>query len=84
RHALFEPVHGSAPKHAGKDTANPVAAVRSAAMLLEYLGDRENAAKVDQAVGRVLASGVRTRDLGGTAGTKEMGKAILAALGKRG
>ncbi|HTY53148.1 MAG TPA: isocitrate/isopropylmalate family dehydrogenase, partial [Methanomicrobiales archaeon] len=47
RHALFEPVHGSAPKHAGKDTANPVAAVRSAAMLLEYLGDRENAAKVD-------------------------------------
>jgi len=84
RHALFEPVHGSAPKHAGKDTANPVAAVRSAAMLLEYLGDRENAAKVDQAVGRVLASGVRTGDLGGMAGTKEMGKAILAALGKRG
>ena len=80
RHALFEPVHGSAPKHAGKNTANPVAAVRSAAMLLEYLGDSENAARIGWAVGRVLASGVKTRDLGGKAGTREMGNAILAAL----
>jgi methanogen homoisocitrate dehydrogenase len=79
-HALFEPVHGSAPKHAGKDTANPVAAVRSAAMLLDYLGDRESAARIEKAIGRVLASGVKTRDLGGSAGTREMGDAITGAL----
>jgi methanogen homoisocitrate dehydrogenase len=79
-HALFEPVHGSAPKHAGKNTANPVAAVRSAAMLLEYLGDGGNAARIGRAVEGVLASGVKTRDLGGAAGTREMGNAILAAL----
>jgi methanogen homoisocitrate dehydrogenase len=82
RHALFEPVHGSAPKHAGKDTANPVAAVRSAAMLLGYLGDQENAAGIETAIGKVLASGVKTRDLGGTAGTRAMGDAIVAALGR--
>lgn len=80
RYALFEPVHGSAPKHAGKNTANPVAAIRSGAMLLEYLGDRENAMRIEGAVEQVLASGVKTRDLGGKAGTKEMGKAILSAL----
>ena len=79
-HALFEPVHGSAPKHAGKNTANPIAAIRSAAMLLEYLDDRENAVRIEAAVEQVLASGVKTRDLGGKAGTKEMGKAILSAL----
>jgi methanogen homoisocitrate dehydrogenase len=82
RSAIFEPVHGSAPKHAGKDTANPVAAIRSAAMLLEYLGDRENAARIEEAIGRVIESGVKTRDLGGTAGTKEMGEAVAAALAR--
>jgi methanogen homoisocitrate dehydrogenase len=80
RSALFEPVHGSAPKHAGRDTANPVAAIRSAAMLLEYLGDPGNAARIEEAVGRVIDSDVKTRDLGGTAGTKEMGDAVVAAL----
>ncbi|MDD1668064.1 MAG: NAD-dependent isocitrate dehydrogenase [Methanomicrobiales archaeon] len=82
RSALFEPVHGSAPKHAGKDTANPVAAIRSAAMLLEYLGDRRNAARIEEAIGRVMASGVKTRDLGGMAGTREMGEAVAAALAR--
>jgi methanogen homoisocitrate dehydrogenase len=82
RSAIFEPVHGSAPKHAGRDTANPIAAIRSAAMLLGYLGDRENAARIEEAIGRVLASGVKTRDLGGSAGTREMGEAVIAALGK--
>ena len=82
RAALFEPVHGSAPKHAGKDTANPVAAIRSAAMLLAYLGDRENAARIEEAVTRVIASGIRTRDLGGLAGTREMGEAVVAALAR--
>jgi methanogen homoisocitrate dehydrogenase len=82
RSALFEPVHGSAPKHAGKNTANPVAAVRSAAMLLGYLGDRENAGRIEEAIGRVLSSGMKTRDLGGTAGTRDMGDAIVMALGR--
>ena len=80
RHALFEPVHGSAPSHAGKGTANPVAAIRSAAMLLEHLGDRAGAARIDAAVERAFAAGVKTRDLGGTAGTREMGDAVTAAL----
>ena len=80
--ALFEPVHGSAPKHAGRNTANPVAAIRSGAMLLEYLGDRENAARIEEAIGQVIESGVKTRDLGGSAGTGEMGEAIVAALAR--
>lgn len=80
RHALFEPVHGSAPRHAGRNTANPIAAIRSAAMLLEHLGDRKNAGRIEEAIGQVISSGVKTRDLGGTAGTREMGEAVVAAL----
>ena len=80
RYALFEPVHGSAPSHAGKGTANPVAAIRSAAMLLEHLGDRAGAARIDAAVDQACAAGVATRDIGGTAGTREMGEAVLARL----
>ncbi|MDD1670893.1 MAG: isocitrate/isopropylmalate dehydrogenase family protein [Methanomicrobiales archaeon] len=80
RWALFEPVHGSAPRHAGRNTANPVAAIRSAAMLLGHLGDREDEARIEEAIGRVLAAGKRTRDLGGSAGTREMGEAVIAAL----
>jgi methanogen homoisocitrate dehydrogenase len=81
RYALFEPVHGSAPDIAGKNVANPVAAIRSAAMLLEYLGDHDGACCVEAAVGRVLAQGIRTRDLGGSAGTRDFGEAVLRALG---
>jgi methanogen homoisocitrate dehydrogenase len=80
RYALFEPVHGSAPDIAGKDLANPVAAIRSAAMLMEHLGDAQGAARVEAAIQSVLSSGVKTRDLGGNAGTKEFGAAVLAAL----
>jgi methanogen homoisocitrate dehydrogenase len=83
RSALFEPVHGSAPKHAGRNTANPVAAIRSGAMLLSHLGDRQNPAGIEEAIGEVLASGVKTRDLGGTAGTVELGEAVVAALARR-
>jgi methanogen homoisocitrate dehydrogenase len=80
RHALFEPVHGSAPSHAGKGTANPVAAIRSAAMLLDHLGDRAGAARIEDAVEQTLAAGVATRDIGGTVGTREMGEAVLRHL----
>jgi len=82
RYALFEPVHGSAPDIAGKDLANPIAALRSAAMLLTYLGDGEGAGRIESAIEMVLVSGTRTRDLGGSAGTREFGAAVLGALEK--
>lgn len=81
-YALFEPVHGSAPDIAGKDIANPTAAIRSAAMLLEHLGDKAGALRVETAVQEVLASGIKTRDLGGSAGTKEFGDAVINKLGR--
>ena len=77
RHALFEPVHGSAPDIAGKNLANPIAAIRSAAMLLSHAGDPASAAAVEEAVSRVVDAGIRTPDLGGTAGTREFGAAVL-------
>jgi methanogen homoisocitrate dehydrogenase len=80
RYALFEPVHGSAPDIAGKGIANPVAAIRSAAMLLSYLGDREGAGRIDAAVGRVLAAGTRTPDLGGNATTAGFADAVCREI----
>lgn len=82
RYALFEPVHGSAPDIAGKNIANPIAAIRSAAMLLEYLGDMDGAGRVESAISRVLAQGIRTHDLGGTAGTREFGDAVLREVAR--
>jgi len=82
RYALFEPVHGSAPDIAGQNIANPIAAIRSAVMLLEYLGDRKGAARMESSVEYVLAQGIRTRDLGGSAGTREFGDAVVKALGQ--
>jgi len=78
--ALFEPVHGSAPDIAGKGIANPVAAIRSAGMLLDHLGDAPGAAAVEEAVMAVLDAGITTPDFGGTAGTREVADAILSAL----
>ena len=83
RYALFEPVHGSAPDIAGKNTANPVATLRSAAMLLAYLGDNEGSVRLESAITTVLSSGIRTRDIGGSAGTREFGDAIIRVLGKK-
>jgi len=82
RYALFEPVHGSAPDIAGKNIANPIAAIRSAAMLLEYLGDRNGAGSMESAIHRVLDQGIRTRDLGGTAGTQGFGDAVLREISR--
>ena len=73
RHALFEPVHGSAPDIAGQNVANPVAAIRSAAMLLSHFGDTVSASAVEEAVRRVFEAGIRTPDLGGGAGTRSSG-----------
>ena len=83
RYALFEPVHGSAPDIAGKNSANPIAALRSAAMLLAYLGDNEGSVRLESAISTVLSSGIRTRDIGGSAGTREFGDAIIRVLGKK-
>ncbi|MDD5143176.1 isocitrate/isopropylmalate dehydrogenase family protein [Methanoregula sp.] len=80
RYALFEPVHGSAPDIAGRNIANPIAALRSAAMLLSYLGDHEGASRVEVSLDRVLTLGIRTRDLGGCAGTREFGDAVLREI----
>ncbi|MGB7789527.1 isocitrate/isopropylmalate dehydrogenase family protein [Methanoregula sp.] len=80
RYALFEPVHGSAPDIAGRNIANPIAAIRSAAMLLDYLGDRDGASGVEIAIGTVISQGILTPDLGGSAGTREFGKAVIRSL----
>ncbi len=82
---LYEPVHGSAPDIEGRNIANPLAAILSAAMLLRYSFSRENeAAKIERAVRAVLAAGYRTADIlqPGTkkVGTAEMGDAVVAAL----
>ncbi|MDR3495890.1 MAG: 3-isopropylmalate dehydrogenase [Ancalomicrobiaceae bacterium] len=87
RKGLYVPVHGSAPDIAGKNIANPLAAILSAAMMLRYSFDLpELAARVEKAVSRVLAGGQRTADIyqPGTAkvGTIEMGDAVVAALGR--
>jgi 3-isopropylmalate dehydrogenase len=82
---LYEPVHGSAPDIAGKDVANPIAAIMSAAMLLRHsFGRKDEAARIERAVRAVLAKGLRTQDIAqpGTVkvGTSAMGDAVLAAL----
>lgn len=82
RHALFEPVHGSAPDIAGQGIANPVAAVRSVAMLLSHLGDTAGADLVEDALRLAAKAGITTRDTGGKASTAEAGGAILSALGR--
>jgi len=79
--SMFEPVHGSAPDIAGTGKANPLAAVLSAALMLDHLGLATSAAAVRDAVGRVLAEGaVKTPDLGGTHTTTQVGDAVLAAV----
>ncbi|HEV8022402.1 MAG TPA: tartrate dehydrogenase [Candidatus Lustribacter sp.] len=79
--SMFEPVHGSAPDIAGKGIANPIGQIWSGAMMLDHLGYPEAAAAVVAAIERVLTSGPRTRDIGGSASTVEVGTAIAEAAG---
>ena len=79
-HALFEPVHGSAPDIAGKDIANPIAALRCAGMLCTHLGDSRGETEIEDAIQATISSGVKTRDLGGTAGTKAFGNAVTTRM----
>jgi tartrate dehydrogenase/decarboxylase / D-malate dehydrogenase len=79
--SMFEPVHGSAPDIAGQGIANPIGQVWSAAMMLDHLGEGEAAAAIEAAIERVLAEGdILTRDMGGTASTREMGEVLIQAI----
>jgi homoisocitrate dehydrogenase len=79
-YAIFEPVHGSAPDIAGKGIANPTATILTAMMMLEHLGEHAVAARIDNAVNKVLAEGPHTPDLGGKATTSKLTDAVIAAL----
>jgi len=78
--SLFEPVHGSAPDIAGQGVANPLAAILTAAMMLEYLGFADDAARVNAAVSDCLINDLITPELGGSLSTSEVGDAVLARL----
>jgi len=81
RLGLYEPIHGSAPDIAGKGIANPLATILSAALLLRHsLGLEKEAVAIETAVDQALASGVRTKDLGGNADTITMADAVLKHL----
>ncbi len=82
--SMFEPVHGSAPDIAGKGIANPIAAVWSAALMLEHLGLEDEAARVMRAIAWTTEHGPRTPDLGGVATTKAVGDAIVGTLERDG
>jgi isocitrate dehydrogenase (NAD+) len=79
--AVFEPVHGSAPKYAGQNKANPTALILSAALMLRHLGELGAADRVEEAVRSTIAEGETvTYDLGGSAGTREFGAAVAARV----
>ena len=77
---IFEPVHGSAPDIAGQGIANPAGAIWSASLMLEHLGEPEAASRLLDALAVTCSNGPRTRDVGGTATTVEVGDAVAAAV----
>ncbi len=80
-YGMFEPVHGSAPKYAGLNRVNPFASILAGAMMLDYLGEKEAANRIEDAVLNVLIEGkVRTADLGGNATTSQMAAAIVQKI----
>jgi isocitrate dehydrogenase (NAD+) len=82
--AIFEAVHGTAPDIAGKGVANPIAAILSGAMMLDYIGHPHAGEKIRVATGKVLRSGrVLTGDIGGKASTEEMTDAVIRVMGRR-
>src|SRR6185295_16197134 len=78
--SLFEPVHGSAPPLAGKGIANPIGAILTSAMMLEYLGYKTEAGMIEEAVRRAISAAETTRDLGGKLSTEQAGAAIASRL----
>jgi 3-isopropylmalate dehydrogenase len=83
RTSLFEPVHGSAPPLAGKDVANPMGAILSAALMLDTLGWSDEAAAVERIVEAAVAAGQTTPDIGGSLGTRAVGDWIASSLRAR-
>lgn len=80
-YAVFEPTHGSAPKYAGQNKVNPLAAILAAKMMAEWLGEREIARTIEAAVAEVVKSGTaRTYDMGGSASTRDVAESVAAAL----
>ena len=87
RHAVFQPCHGTAPDIMGQGKANPIAMILSAAMMLDWLADKHNlegaaeaAESIERAVDKVYADGIRPIELGGSNGTADITRAVLAAL----
>ena len=79
--AVFEPTHGSAPKYAGQYKVNPIATVLTAKMMLDWLGEKELATRVEHATAEVIRQGqVRTYDMGGSNTSLEMAEAIARVL----
>jgi tartrate dehydrogenase/decarboxylase/D-malate dehydrogenase len=78
--SMFEPIHGSAFDIAGKGIANPIATYWTGAMMLEHLGENQAAQALMNAVEQVCAAGIKTVDIGGTATTKEVTAAVIAAI----
>jgi len=80
-YAVFEPTHGSAPKYTGMNCVNPIATIMAAQMMIDYLGEKEAASKIECAVMKVLSQGnVRTKDLGGSSTTSEMSDTIASEV----
>jgi 3-isopropylmalate dehydrogenase len=80
RVSMFEPIHGSAPKYTGQDVANPIGAILTGAMMLEYLGFNDECAAIERAVVAAIEAGETTKDLGGKLGTKAASEAIARRL----
>ena len=78
--SLFEPVHGSSPAMAGKNVANPMGAILTAAMMLEHLGHSDAAESIENAVVGCIAADQTTSDIGGRLGTREVGEAVAAGI----
>jgi len=78
--SMFEPVHGSAPPLAGKNVANPMGAILSAALMLDYLGLKSEASAVEAAVADAVTSGNGTKEIGGSLGTRETGDYIARSI----
>ena len=75
--SLFEPVHGSSPPMAGKNIANPIGAISTASLMLDHLGWKEEAARIDRAIVEAVRAGQTTADVGGSLGTRECAAAII-------
>src|SRR3989442_16019891 len=84
RASMFEPIHGSAPKHAGRNVASPIGSILAAQMLLDYLGEREGADLIEESVAELFASGkLRSAGTDSGVGTREQGDWVRQSVRRR-